>query len=148
MGTWELVDPPEDCKIIGNKWVLVRKTNKEGEIVKYKARLVAKGYSQIPGMDYTDTFSPVVHLETIQLVMSTAAILNWEIEQIDVKGVYLNRTLEEEVYMEQPEGYNDGTGRVCRLKKTLYGLKQSGREWNIELDKCLNNIGFRCTKSD
>jgi hypothetical protein len=67
MGTWELVDPPDDQKIIGNKWVLVKKTNKEGEVVKYKARLVAKGYSQIPGMDYTDTFSPVVHLETCHI---------------------------------------------------------------------------------
>src|SRR6267154_3096674 len=113
MGTWELIDPPEDQKIIGNKWVLVKKTNKEGEVVKYKARLVAKGYSQIPGMDYTDTFSPVIHLETIRSVMSTAAILDWEIQQMDVKGVYLNGILKEEVYMKQPEGYNDGTGPVC-----------------------------------
>src|SRR6267154_6345533 len=99
-------------------------------------------------MDYTDTFSPVVRLETIWSVMSTAAILDWEIQQMDVKGTYLNGILKEEVYMEQPEGYNDGTGRVCRLKKTLYGLKQSGREWNIELDKRLSNIGFRHTTSD
>src|SRR6267154_1237001 len=148
MGTWELVDPPEDRKIIGNKWVLVKKTNKEGEVVKYKARLVVKGYSQIPGMDYTNTFSPVVRLETIWSIMSTAAILDWEIQQMDVKGAYLNGILKEEVYMEQPEGYNDGTGRVCRLKKTLYGLKQSGREWNIELDRRLTNIGFRHTTSD
>ena len=122
--------------------------NKEGEVVKFKARLVAKGYSQILGMDYMDTFAPVVHLETIRSVMSTAASLDWEIQQMDVKEVYLNGILKEEVYMEQPEGYNDRTGRVCRLKKTLYGLKQSGHEWNIELNQRLTSIGFRQLKSD
>ncbi|GBE87159.1 hypothetical protein SCP_1004060 [Sparassis crispa] len=148
METWELVEPPEDRKPIGNKWVLVKKTNKEGEIIKYKARLVAKGYSQIPGMDYTETFAPVVHLETIRAILGLAAILDWEIGQMDVKGAYLNGTLKEEVYMRQPKGYNDGTYRVCKLKKTLYRLKQSGREWNIVLNRKLLDAGFKHLFSD
>jgi hypothetical protein len=148
MGTWELVEPQQDRTLVGNRWVLVKKTNKEGEVVKYKARLVAKGYSQIPGMDYNDTFSPVVRLETIRSILSTAAALDWEVQQMDVKGAYLNGILKEDVYMKQPEGYDDGTGRVCRLRKTLYGLKQSGREWNIELNLRLTGIGFRQLESD
>ncbi|GBE79025.1 hypothetical protein SCP_0202220 [Sparassis crispa] len=148
METWELVEPPEDRKPVGNKWVLVKKTNKEGEIIKYKARLVAKGYSQIPGMDYTETFAPVVRLETIRAILGLAAILDWEIGQMDVKGAYLNGTLKEEVYMRQPEGYSDGTYRVCKLKKTLYGLKQSGREWNIVLNRKLLDAGFKRLFSD
>ena len=148
MGTWELVDRPKERTLVGNKWVFVKKTNKEGEVIKYKARLVAKGYSQKPGMEYNKTFSPVVRLETIRSVMSTAALLDWEIQQMDVKGAYLNGIIKEEVYMTQPEGFDDGTGRVCRLKKTLYGLKQSGREWNIELNTRLTDIGFRPLRSD
>ncbi|GBE80154.1 hypothetical protein SCP_0213570 [Sparassis crispa] len=148
METWELVEPPKDRKPVGNKWVLVKKTNKEGEIIKYKARLVVKGYSQIPGMDYTETFMPVVHLETIRAILGLAAILDWEIGQMDVKGAYLNGTLKEEVYMRQPKGYSDGTYHVCKLKKTLYGLKQSGREWNIVLNRKLLDAGFKRLFSD
>jgi len=148
MGTWEMVEKPKDRTLVGNKWVFARKTNKEGKVIKYKARLVTKGYSQKPGMEYNETFAPVVRLETIRSVISTAAILDWEIQQMDVKGAYLNGIIKEEVYMMQPEGFDDGTGRVCRLKKTLYGLKQSGREWNIELDSRLTSIGFKPLRSD
>jgi hypothetical protein len=148
MKTWELVDPPEGRVPVGNKWVLVRKFNKQGELVKYKARLVAKGYSQIPGMDYTDTYSPVVRLETIRTILALAVTQDWEIQQMDVKGAYLNGILKEEVYMNQPEGYEDGTSRLCRLIKTLYGLKQSGREWNIELNNKLETKGFNRLYSD
>jgi hypothetical protein len=80
--------------------------------------------------------------------MSTATVMDWEIQQMDVKGAYLNGIIKEEVYMAQPEGFDDGTGRVCRLKKMIYGLKQSGREWNIELNTRLTSIGFRSLKSD
>ena len=148
MGTWELVDLPKGRVPISNKWVLVRKYNKEGILEKYKARLVAKGYSQIPGMDYMDTFSPVVRLETIRAILALAVSQNWEIQQMDVKGAYLNGTLKEEVYMRQPEGFEDGTKRVCHLIKTLYGLKQSGREWNIKLNGKLVTAGFKRLWSD
>jgi len=110
MGTWELADKPKEQTLVGNKWVFMRKTNKEGEVIKYKARLVTKGYSQKPGMEYNETFAPVVCLETIRSVMSTAALLDWEIQQMDIKGAYLNGIIKEEVYMAQPEGFDDGTG--------------------------------------
>ena len=92
-----------------------------------------------------DTFSPVVRLETIRAILVLAVSQDWEIQQMDVKGAYLNGTLKEEVYMRQPEGFEDGTQRVCQLIKTLYGLKQSGREWNIELNGRLVKEGFRRT---
>ena len=98
MGTWELVDPPEGRTPIPNKWVLMKKYDKEGNLLKYKARLVAKGYSQQPGMDYMDTFSPVVHLKTIQTLLALAVAKDWEIQQMDVKGAYLNGTIKEEIY--------------------------------------------------
>ena len=148
MGTWKLVECPTDAIPIGNKWVFLRKYNKLGELLKYKGRLVAKGCAQRPGFDYTDTFSPVVRLETIRAILSIVPSKNLKIQQMDVKGAYLNGTLKEKVYMRQPEGYDDGTGRVCQLIKTLYGLKQSGREWNMELDKRLKEKGFKNLRLD
>ena len=123
MGTWDLVNLPEERQAIGNKWVFLKKYSKTGKLEKYKARLVAKGYSQIPGMDFSQTFSPVVQLETIRTILSLAVNMDWEITQMDVKGAYLNVNLQEEVYMHQPDGFKDGTNRVCRLIKTIYGLK-------------------------
>jgi hypothetical protein len=125
-GTWKITSLPQGRTAIGNKWVFLRKYNKDGTLAKYKARLVAKGYAQIPGMDFTDTFSPVVRLETIRVLFALAINMNWEIRQMDVKGAYLNGTLKEEIYMKQPDGFDDGTGKVCLLVKTLYGLKQAG----------------------
>ena len=148
MGTWELVDLPKGRVPVSNKWVLVQKYNKEGILEKYKACLVAKGYSQIPGMDYMDTFSPVVRLETIRAILALAVSQNWEIQQMDVKGAYLNGMLKEEVYMRQPEGFEDETKHICCLIKTLYGLKQSRREWNIKLNGKLVTASFKCLWSD
>jgi len=148
MGTWELVDPPEGRTPISNKWVLTKKYDKDGNLQKYKARLVAKGYSQQPGMDYTNTFSPVVRLETIRNLLALAVAKNWEIQQMDVRGAYLNGTIKEQIYMQQPEGYDDGTGHLCHLIKSLYGLKQAGREWNNELNKQLESLGWRPTMVD
>ena len=122
-----LVDKPADAIPIANKWVFARKRNKEGQIVKYKARLVAKGYAQHPGYDFFETHSPVVRLKTIRAILALAASKKMLIQQMDVKGAYLNGVLEERVYMQQPEGYNDGTGRVCLLLKSIYGLRQAGR---------------------
>jgi hypothetical protein len=148
MGTWELMDLPKGHRAIGNKWVFLQKFDKHGVLQKYKACLVAKGYSQIPGMDYTDTFSPVVRLETIRAVLALAVNLDWEIEQMDVKGAFLNGLLREDVYMQQPDGYSDGTNCVCRLVKTLYGLKQAGREWNKVLDMKMAERGFMRLEAD
>jgi hypothetical protein len=148
MGTWRLVDPPNDAKPIGNKWVFAKKRNKDGQLTKYKARLVAKGFAQRPGYDYVETHSPVVRLETIRILLALAQRREMIIQQMDVKGAYLNGTLKERVYMRQPEGFEDGTQRVCLLVKTLYGLKQSGREWNIELDTKMRQNGYTLLLSD
>jgi reverse transcriptase-like protein len=118
-GTWELVDKPSDAIPVSNKWVFDKKRNKAGKIIKYKARLVAKGCSQRPGYDYQETFLPVVQMETIRAILSMVPIKKLKIQQMDVKGAYLNGILKEKVYMRQPEGYDDGTGRVCLLIKTL-----------------------------
>jgi hypothetical protein len=146
--TWTLVDPPKKHNIIKNKWVFVHKYDKLGKLTKYKAQLVAKGYSQISGIDFIDVFSPVVRLKTIRVLLALAAVEDWEIQQMDVKGTYLNSNLKEVIFMMQPEGYGDGSNKVCQLLKTLYGLKQSGREWNIKLNIKLEKRGYKRIHSD
>src|ERR1700678_1444973 len=148
METWKLVERPKDRAPISNKWVFLQKFSKTRELLKYKARLVAKGCAQRPGYDYDQTFSPVVRLETIRAILAIVPSKQLKIRQIDIKGAYLNGNLQEQVYMHQPEGYDDGSGKVCLLVKTLYGLKQSGREWNKELDKQLKGIAFTNLWSD
>ena len=147
-GTWKLVEKPPNAIPIANKWTFIRKRNKAGEIVKYKARLVAKGCAQRPGYDYVETFSPVIRMDTIRAILALVPILGLKIHQLDIKGAYLNGILKEKVYMRQPEGYEDDTDRICELLKTLYGLKQSGREWNIEFDKKMKEFGFNRISSD
>ena len=146
MGTWELVDKPPDALLISNKWVFIWKRNKSGEIIKYKARLVAR--AQQPGQDYNETYSPVVRVNTLQAILALVPVKRLKIQQMDIKGMYLNGILKENIYMEQSEGSNDGTGRVCWLIKTLYGLKQSGCEWNKTLDSKLIKFGFSWLISD
>ena len=143
-----MVERPKDAKPISNKWVFVRKFDKEGNLLKYKARLVAKGCAQRPGYDFDQTFSPVVQLETIRGILAIVPSKQLKMRQIDVKGAYLNGHLQEQVYMRQPEGFDDKSGKVCLLIKTLYGLKQSGREWNKELDLQLKSRGFTNLWSD
>ena len=108
------------------------KKDAAGNPIKLKSRLVVQGFSQRPGFDYNleRLYAPVVRLEALRIVLSIAAILNWEIEQVDVVGTYLNAELDEDIYMRQPDGFDDGTGRVCKLLKGLYGLKQSGFLWH------------------
>jgi hypothetical protein len=109
MKTWELVDVPRDRKPIANKWVFLKKFDKSGVLTKYKARLVAKGFAQIPGMDFNQTFAPVVRLETLWSIVAETIRKHWKLHQMDVKGAYLNGYLKEEVYMAQPDGFGDGT---------------------------------------
>ncbi|KAL0325687.1 UNVERIFIED_CONTAM: Retrovirus-related Pol polyprotein from transposon TNT 1-94 [Sesamum radiatum] len=103
--TWELADRPKDKEVIGVKWIYKTKLNADGSIQKHKARLVAKGYSQLPGIDYTETFAPVARLDTIRALIAIAANKKWKIYQMDVKSAFLNGYIDEEIYVEQPQGF-------------------------------------------
>ena len=140
----------EGREAVGCKWVFLRKKDENGNIEAYKARLVAQGFSQKPGMDYSDTgtFAPVMRFETLQTMLALAVINGWDMRQMDVKGMYLNSWLKEEIYMKQPAGFDDGTGRVCLLVRPLYGLKQARNEWNNELDGAMKDLTYRNTQSD
>lgn len=127
---WDLVNPPKGQKIIGNRWVFRTKRNADGDIQCFRARLVAKGYVQKAGVDFGEIFSPVARFETIRSVLSVAAKENLQLRQFDVKTAFLYGKLDKIIYMNQPEGFDDGSGRVCRLKGSLYGLRQSPRCWN------------------
>ncbi|KAG8481139.1 hypothetical protein CXB51_025904 [Gossypium anomalum] len=130
--TWDLVKLPKGKKTVRCKWVFKKKEGTPGvEEPKYKARLVAKGYSQVPGVDFTDVFSPVVKHSSIRALLGIMAMHDLELEQLDVKTAFLHGELEEDIYMQQPEGFtvSEKEDYVCLLKKSLYGLKQSPRQW-------------------
>ncbi|KAL0425897.1 UNVERIFIED_CONTAM: putative mitochondrial protein [Sesamum radiatum] len=133
--TWELADKPKDKEVIGVKWIYKTKLNADGSIQKHKARLVAKGYSQLPGIDYTETFAPVARLDTIRALIAIAANKKWKIYQMDVKSAFLNGYIDEEIYVEQPQGFiaKGSEEKVLRLKKALYGLKQAQELGTAEL---------------
>lgn len=137
-GTWILVDKPKNRKVIGCRWLFKLKGGIPGvEPTRFKARLVAKGYSQKEGVDYQEIFAPVVKHTSIRILMSVVVDQDLELEQMDVKTTFLHGELEEELYMEQPEGFvsESEKDKVCLLKKSLYGLKQSPRQWNKRFDK-------------
>lgn len=141
--TWRLEKLPAGQSVVGNTWTFAKKFDADGNLSRHKARLVAQGFSQIPGQDFNDTFSPVMRLESFRNLVAMAAMLDLELGQMDITGAYLNGDLKEVIYMRQPAGFNDGTGRFCRLLRPLYGLKQSGREWNIRLNEFLTNkLGY------
>ena len=127
---WELVDIPKGANIVSNKWVFKLKRLPNGQVDRYKARLVARGFSQQYGIDYEETFAPVVRMESLRILLAIAAAEDLEIHQMDVITAYLAGELQEEVYMATPTGLSSSTGKVCKLRKGLYGLKQSARVWN------------------
>jgi len=146
--TWELVQKPDDRMVIDNRWIYRVKMNVDGTVQKFKARLFAKGYSQQAGVDYNETFSPVARFDTIRDVLSVAASEKLNLAHFDVKTAFLYGKLDEVIYMRQPPGYEDGTDRVCKLIKSLYGLKQSPRCWNKKFKDFLEKHGLEVSEAD
>ncbi|CAI7795263.1 unnamed protein product [Closterium sp. NIES-54] len=147
-GMWELVELPEGRKAITSKWLFKIKSDADGKIERYKSRLVAKGYQQKEKVDYKELFALVVKPTTLRTLLAGAAIKGWVVKQMDVTTAFLNGVLEEEILMAQPEGFDDGSGRVLRLKKALYGLKQAPRQWYLKLRGVLEEIGFTPSTAD
>ncbi|GJQ97236.1 retrotransposon protein, putative, ty1-copia subclass [Tanacetum coccineum] len=141
---WTEVDPPSNTKIVRSKWLFKKKTDMDGEVYTYKARLVAKGFTQTYGVDYEEIFSPVADIRAIRILIAIAAYYDYEIWQMDVKTAFLNGRLDEDIYMEQPEGYVNPKypNRVCKLQRSIYGLKQASRQWNKRFDEEIKKFGF------
>lgn len=146
--TWTMAELPTNKKVIQTKWIFKTKRNSDGQIVRYKARLVAKGYSQKFGTDYEETYAPVVRFTSIRFLISIAAQENFKIYQMDAVTAFLQGELKENIYINQPEGFNDGSAQVCKLNKAIYGLKQAGKVWNTKLDQTLKNFGLKVCNMD
>ena len=147
---WDLVDLPPGRKAIGNKWVLKIKRKADGSIERYKARLVAKGYTQREGVDYEETFSPVVRFASIRMILAIVAHLDLELYQMDVKTAFLNGELDEEIYMDQPESFVvvGQENKVCKLQRSIYGLKQSSRQWYLRFHRAITSNEFTMIDED
>jgi hypothetical protein len=145
---WEVVPQPEGKSVIGSRWIYKIKHCVDGSVDKFKARFVAKGFSHKEGIDFSKTFAPVARYSSIRVMISIAVELGWQIHQTNVKIVFLNGVIEEEIYIEQPEGFevHSRASHVCRLRKALYGLKQAPHVWYSKIDSYLLGMGF--TKSE
>ncbi|CAI7934506.1 unnamed protein product [Closterium sp. NIES-54] len=141
-GMWELVELPEGRKAITSKWIFKIKSDADGKIECYKSRIVANGYQKKEKVDYKELFAPVVKSTTLRTLLAGATIKGWVVKQMDVTTAFLNGFLEEEIFMAQPKGFDDGSGRVWKLKKALHGLKQAHRQWYLKLQEGSEEIGF------
>jgi hypothetical protein len=154
MGTWSEVNMVAGRKLVTSKWVFDKKLDKDGNLLKYKARLVARGFTQVDGIDYTETFAPVCHTSIIRMIMAISAVKDYTVKQFDIKGAFLNGILEEEIYLQCPDGYNELSGRVVKpgtclkLNKALYGLKQAARQWFLALKELILRIGMIQSKTE
>jgi hypothetical protein len=147
-GTWSLTKLPDKRKLIATTWVFKRKIGSDGRVERYKARLCAKGFTQVQGLDYDQTFSPVAQYRSLRILLALAATFDLELHQLDVVSAFLNGPIDHELYMAQPDGFNDGSGRVCKLNKAIYGLKQASRCWNSEVHATLLGLGFKQLHGD
>ena len=140
----------QDRKPVGSKWIFKKKTKVDGSIERYKARLIAQGFSQKPGLDYNETFSPVVRFKSFCSLVAVAVQKGLKLHQLDITTAFLNGHLKEEVYMKQPEGFVEKGKEhlVCKLKQSLYGLRQSPRCWNSKLDIHLKGVGYVQSTND
>ena len=150
--TWTLVEKPKDRSVVPGKWVFKIKQKADGSVDKFKARYVAKGFKQVEGLDFHETFAPTSRPETFRLIVALAAQKDLVLEQLDVKSAYLHSPIEETIFLEQPEGFEKksttGEKLVCKLNKSIYGLKQAARNWNKSLESFLLSIEFQRSKSD
>jgi hypothetical protein len=147
---WDLEEIPKGAKTVGCKWVYKIKCDSKGNIERYKARLVAKGFTQREGIDYNETFSPVSCKDSFRIIIALVAHYNLELHQMDVKMAFLNGDLYENIYMAQPKGFIvEGKEKMgCRLKKSIYGLKQASRQWYLKFDGTVRNFGFKENEED
>lgn len=146
--TWRLVPLPEGKSTIGCKWVFKIKGTSLEDNIRYKARFCAKEFTQKPGIDYEEVFSPVVRYESVRILLAVATERDLEVEQFDVKTAFLYDDLNEEIYMDIPEGVNADKGQVCRLQKSLCGLKQASRQWNSKFDSFLKTFNLVQSSAD
>ncbi|CAI7825882.1 unnamed protein product [Closterium sp. NIES-53] len=140
---WELCELPPGKKAISSKLIFKHKYGPEGELTRYKSRLVAKGFQQTKGKDFDEIFAPVGKGTTLRMMLEMAASRGWRIKQMDITTTFLNGIILKELYMQQPEGLDDGSGRVCRLKNAIYGLKQAPHAWYHKLEETLLTGGFK-----
>ncbi|EOY27051.1 Cysteine-rich RLK (RECEPTOR-like protein kinase) 8, putative [Theobroma cacao] len=148
--TLELVTSPLGKKPIGCQWVFTVKHMANGLVERYKARFEAKGFTHTYGLNYQDTFAPIAKMNTIRITLSSATNLDWDLQQFDVKNAFLHGDLEEELYMKIPPGFDDKKTKrkVCRLKKAVYGLKQSPKAWFNRLNKAIISFGYHQSNAD
>ena len=142
MGAWELVEPPQGANILRSLWTFALKLNPDNSIERFKAPLVIDGSQQREGVDYEDTFASTAGRTTVRAFFAMAAVEGWQVHQVDVSQAFLYGMVDRDVYMRQPPGHSDGTGRVCKLRRSLYGLKQAPRIWSEHLCETLTSLGF------
>ena len=143
--TQSVVPLPKSRNVVGSKWVFKFKFDTKGNIARYKACLVAQGFLQQPGMDFDEIFAPVVHYDSLQLLLALASHYRWRPQQLDIKGAFLYGILKEDIYMQLPKGYSHSSRQnsMCaKLNRYIYGLKQSSREWYYKLSSILVPYGF------
>ncbi|CAL1357723.1 unnamed protein product [Linum trigynum] len=148
--TWDLVPPPLGCNILTNKWVYRTKVHPDGTLDRRRARLVARGFQQVPGLDFGQTYSLVLKPATLRLILGIAVSQAWPLHQIDIANAFLHGELQETVYMQQPPGFvdPDKPNHVCRLRKSIYGLRQAPRTWFHCLAAALTRFGFSVSRTD
>lgn len=148
-GTWDLVPRPPGVNVVSGKWIYRHKLKPDGSLDQYKARWVLRGFTQWPGVDFGETFSPVVKPATVRTVLIIALANDWPVHQLDINNAFLNDTLTEIVYCKQPSGFVDTTraSHVCRLNRSLYGLRQAPRAWFSRIATFLASMGFVASKA-
>lgn len=148
--TWTVVDLPQGQRVLDTKWVFKRKQDITENTQRYRARLVARGCAQIKGVDYQETYSPVVRYASIRFLCALAAKYDLHMSQMDVTAAYLHGYIKEDIYIQPPEELikSSDKGRVWKLKKSMYGLKQSGRAWNERLNDVVTKLGFKRSQAD